>query len=142
MLASGPEHSLDRRSRRVLVVEDNQAACTGLARLLEASGYTVTAVADGASALRVLASERPPDYLLTDMQLPDFDGREVALRARQLKPPPTVALITGWDLENGCDCGASWGIDWVMTKPLDFRALILKMSECDDYGVGSFERRV
>jgi CheY-like chemotaxis protein len=135
MPVSGTENSLERRSRRVLVVEDNEAACKGLARLLEASGYTVTAVADGASALQVLASELPPDYLLTDMQLPDLDGREVALRARQLKPPPTVALITGWDLENGHDCGASWGIDWVMTKPLDFHALMLKMSECDDHGV-------
>lgn len=74
---------------------------------MEASGYTVTAVVDGASALRVMASELPPDYLLTDMQLPDLDGREVALRARQLKPPPTVALITGWDLEYGRDFGAS-----------------------------------
>ena len=110
--------------RRVLLVEDNEAASKGLAKLLEARGYSVTTVPDGTAALKALASETPPDFLLTDMQLPDIDGREVARHARQLIPAPRVILITGWDLEAGLDHPAAWGIDQVLTKPVDVHALI------------------
>ena len=111
---------------RVLLVEDNEAASKGMARLLEAYGFEVITACDGASALKALATGRPPDFLLTDMQLPDLDGREVARQARQLSPPPRTALITGWDFEGDEDSSA-WGIDWVLTKPVDFQDLIAKL---------------
>ncbi len=110
--------------RRILLVEDNDAACRGLSRLLEASGFEVTTRHDGQSALEVLEAEAPPDFVLTDLQLPDLDGREVARIARQLIPTPRIVLITGWDLDPETDDYASWGIDWVFAKPLDSRSLI------------------
>jgi DNA-binding response OmpR family regulator len=116
------------RRGRILLVEDNEAANKGLARLLEASGFEVTTVLDGESALRALATSPPPDILLTDMQLPDLDGRELALRARQLEPPPRIVLITGWDLEPLPSLRAAWGIDWVLTKPLDMSTLLDTLS--------------
>jgi CheY-like chemotaxis protein len=108
----------------VLLVEDNEAARKGLARLLEAQGFDVATSSTGESALNALATGAPPDYVLTDLRLPDLDGREVAQRARQLRPAPRVALITGWDLEPGLDGQPDSGIDWVLTKPLDIHALI------------------
>jgi len=114
-------------ARRVLLVEDNEATSKGMAKLLEAYGFEVTTVHDGASALQALASEAPPDFLLTDMQLPDIDGREVARQARHLVPPPRVALITGWDFHPGEDEAIAWGIDWVLTKPVDIQSLIAKL---------------
>ncbi len=116
---------------RVLLVEDNEAASKGMARLLEAFGFEVTMTHDGASALRALATGLPPDFLLTDMQLPDLDGREVARQARQLTPPPRVALITGWNLEAGDGDPASWGIEWVLTKPVDIQDLVSKLRSPD-----------
>jgi CheY-like chemotaxis protein len=113
----------------VLLVEDNEAARRGLAKLLEARGFDVTTVRDGASALRALETCPPPDYLLTDLRLPDLDGREVALRARQLIPDLRTGLITGWDLEPDQDIQATWGIDWVLHKPVDLQVLIQKLNE-------------
>jgi CheY-like chemotaxis protein len=110
--------------RRVLLVEDNEAACRGLAKLLEAHGYEVETVQDGSSALEALAAGPPPDYLLTDMSLPDLDGREVARQARQLVPAPWVVLITGWDLNPDPDERATWGVDRVLSKPVDFKELL------------------
>jgi DNA-binding response OmpR family regulator len=112
------------RRTRVLLVEDNEAARKGLARLLEAHGFEVATFHDGESALNALATEAPPDYVLTDLRLPDLDGREVAQRARQLRPAPRVALITGWDLDTGLGDQADWGVDWVLTKPVDIHELI------------------
>jgi CheY-like chemotaxis protein len=115
--------------RRVLLVEDNEAAGKGLAKLLQAQGFEVTTVRDGAAALALLASGAPPDVLLTDMQLPDIDGREVARQARLLVPPPRTVLITGWDIEPEHDDTASWGIDWVLTKPVDINELLEKLAQ-------------
>jgi two-component system cell cycle response regulator CpdR len=118
---------VDRRSR-VLLVEDDEAACKGMARLLQARGFEVVAVHNGEAALQALGAAPPPDILLTDMQLPDMDGREVARHARTLSPAPWVVLITGWDIESERDDTASWGINRVLRKPVDLRELVAALS--------------
>ena len=114
--------------RRVLLVEDNEAASRGLAKLLEVQGYAVTTARDGATALAALAAGAPPDFVVTDMQLPDLDGREIARHARNLQPRPHVGLITGWDVDPGAEVLNADGIDWVLLKPLDIRELISRLS--------------
>jgi DNA-binding response OmpR family regulator len=114
---------------RVLLVEDNDMACKGLARLLEAWGFEVTVKHDGTSALRALDLGPAPDFVLTDWSLPDLDGREIALHARALQPTPRIALITGWDLDSELEDYKSWGIDWIFPKPLDTNGLISRLRE-------------
>ena len=114
---------------RILLVDDNEATQRGLARLLEAEGYAVTLAFDGASALEALQVGPPPDFVLTDLRLPDLDGREVARSARRLVPPPRVALITGWDLDTEPETPDSWGIEWYFQKPLNVRDLIEKLRQ-------------
>jgi DNA-binding response OmpR family regulator len=115
--------------RRVLLVEDNEFAGKGLAKLLEARGFAVTTVADGRSALLALGTEPPPDFLLTDVQLPDLDGREIARFSRRLAFPPRVALLTGWDIEIDPPERAELGISWILTKPIDIHELISRLNE-------------
>jgi two-component system cell cycle response regulator CpdR len=110
--------------RRILLVEDNEAAGKGLARLLQVQGFEVTTVLDGRSAIEALGGDHPPDYLLTDLQLPDMDGREIARHARQLTPPPRIILITGWDLPTEPEDPAESGIARVLTKPVDLQTLV------------------
>jgi two-component system, OmpR family, response regulator MprA len=109
---------------RILLVEDNDAASRGLSKILEFYGFEVAAAGDGDAAVRALTQGPPPDFLLTDLRLPDLDGRDIARLARQLDPPPRVAVITGWDLEPHLLDDPSCGIDWVFTKPLDVQALV------------------
>lgn len=115
------------RRPRILLVEDNDAASKGLSRLLMAWGYDVTVVIDGTSALDTLRAGPPPDFLLTDLRLPDLDGREVARFASQLAPRPRVALITGWDIDSHLRDHGTWGIDWVIPKPVNVYDLISKL---------------
>jgi DNA-binding response OmpR family regulator len=122
----GPDAAI---RRRVLLVEDNDAASRGLARLLEACGFEVTVTHDGTSALRMLETAPPPDFVLTDLRLPDLDGREIAQHARRLVPPPRIALITGWDIDDDLSAYESCGIDWVFPKPLDMPSLIARLRE-------------
>lgn len=121
---------------RILLVEDNDAARRGLARLLEARGFDVTVKHNGASAIESLETDPPPDIVLTDLRLPDLDGREVALHARRLAPPSRIALITGWNLDEDLSDLESWGIDWIFPKPIDTANLIAHLLEPRGTGPG------
>lgn len=112
------------RLRRVLLVDDNEEGRTALARLLEYYGFEVRSVGDGASALDALKTEPPPDVLLTDLLLPDLDGREIARAALDLEPPPVIALITGWSFDDEEPDPGRWGIQYVFHKPLNARDLV------------------
>ncbi len=117
--------------QRVLLVDDNAASASGLSRVLTALGYNVTVAGDGVSALALLATPPPPDILLTDLRLPDLDGRELAGAARKLVPPPRVFLITGWDIDPASDEYLSWGIEDVLIKPIDLQFLLSLMRRTD-----------
>ena len=116
------------RRPRVLVVEDHDLGRRSLARLLEALGYEVLAANDGQSALEALCPSSGLDYVLTDLHLPDIDGRDIVRAARQLVPAPRIALITGWDVDPDESC--QMGIDWVFLKPLDVQDIVAKLQQC------------
>ena len=56
-------------------------------KLLEAAGFAVTEAASGAEATRQ-ADRVQPSLVLLDIQLPDFDGFEVARRLAAQRPGP------------------------------------------------------
>ena len=116
-------------TRRILIVEDNEAAGIGLAKLLRIQGFTVTIVYDGAAAIEILARGIPFDSLLIDLRLPDFDGRELAFQARRLSPASRLLLMTGWDFETGTDHPFRWGIERVISKPIDINLLLDVLNE-------------
>ncbi len=112
---------------RILLVDDHDVGRRSLARLLDALGFDVTSAADGASALEALEAGPEFDYLLTDVRLPDLDGREIVQVARQRKPRPMIALITGWDIDpSECD---RLGIDYLFLKPVDIQELVTKLQQ-------------
>src|SRR3712207_6612432 len=66
--------------------------------LLEAEGFEVVGeAANGVAALRA-AAELHPDVVLLDVQLPDFDGFEVAMRLRSRNgSAPEIVLTSSRD---------------------------------------------
>ena len=91
-------------------------------------GYEITAVKDGESAIAAMELEPTFDYVLTDLRLPDLDGREVVQAAHRLLDSPHIGLITGWDLDP--EETDRLGIDWVFLKPLDVQAIVAKLKQC------------
>ena len=79
---------------RVLVVDDHPIWRDGVARDLEAAGFTVCGTAgDGAQALRIAGATRP-DVVLLDLQLPDLSGVEVARRLVAADQPPRILVLS------------------------------------------------
>jgi CheY-like chemotaxis protein len=126
--SSNPK-SPNRPRKRLLLVDDNLEGRRALARLLELYGFEVTAVGDGSSAIEALHRSPPPEFVLTDLLLPDLDGREVARQARELRPVPTIAMITGWDLGAEGLSSQDAGVDLLFLKPLNVGELVAKLNE-------------
>jgi DNA-binding NtrC family response regulator len=80
---------------RILIVEDRDSLRRMLELALSQEGYEVTVAADGRSGLRLMV-ERPFDFLLTDLQLPDISGIEVLAASREAQPRTPVVVLTGF----------------------------------------------
>ena len=113
------------RRPRMLLVEDNEAGLRSLTRLLVAAGYEITSVKDGESAIAAMEQNPEFDYILTDLRLPDLDGREVIQAARRLLHSPRVGVMTGWDMSP--DEPERLGIDWVFLKPFEVANLVASL---------------
>src|SRR5207344_2849122 len=78
--------------RRILVVDDTQAAVYILGRLLETLGQEVRTASSGTAALESAQQERP-DVVISDIAMPHMDGYELANRLRQLPGMQCVVLV-------------------------------------------------
>jgi CheY-like chemotaxis protein len=80
-------------SAAILIVDDHDGF-RALARvMLEADGFTVTEAATGAEATEAARIVRP-GLVLLDIQLPDFDGFEVARRLAGQTGGPVIVLTS------------------------------------------------
>jgi DNA-binding NarL/FixJ family response regulator len=92
-----PAEQVRSKKTRVLVVDDHAGFRTCASELLQAEGFDVVGEAeDGASAL-ARAAELKPELVLLDIQLPDFDGFEVAERLLAVNPELAIVLVSSRD---------------------------------------------
>ncbi|SEO83977.1 response regulator [Aquisalimonas asiatica] len=107
---------------RVLVVEDDEHLAQGVVATLEAGGYAVDWIADGAAADTVLRTELY-DLVLLDLTLPTTDGMQILRRLRDRRQAVPVLVMTArGDLDErvrGLDLGA----DDYIVKPFDVAEL-------------------
>jgi two-component system, cell cycle sensor histidine kinase and response regulator CckA len=79
----------------VLVVEDEDALRKLVASILEARGYHVLSAEDPEQAL-ALAHDSPVDLLLTDLVMPQMNGRELSERIHATHPATRVLFMSGY----------------------------------------------
>ena len=106
-------------TRRVLLVDDEQAILQVLKGMLEFDGLGVTTAVSGEEALERLRASAF-DLLITDKNLPGVDGVELAHGARQMDPRIGIVLMTGYGSVESAQ--AVLGVvDAYFTKPFDLR---------------------
>jgi two-component system cell cycle response regulator len=83
---------------RVLAVDDNEAHCYALRRILENAGYEVLHAANGSEALEIALREKP-DVVLLDINMPGLNGYEVCsrLKADERTAKTSVVFHTATD---------------------------------------------
>jgi len=84
-------------SESILLVEDDTDVRAYLAEVLRSLDYRVTPVANVKAALAVLAdSDRNFDLILTDIVMPEGNGRELAKAAERMRPDIQILYMTGY----------------------------------------------
>lgn len=127
---STAEPRAPRRTRTVLIVEDNADSREMLRLLLKLSGFEVSVAADGLQALEVIQNEQP-DVALVDIGLPGLDGYEVARRVRRDQHNDGVHLIalTGYSRPEDRDAVLEAGFNVHVVKPPRHDELVRLISQ-------------
>jgi len=114
--ATGPQ-TPDRVSGRVLIVEDDGLLQRKIRKLLESKGMEVDAASTGVQAIQ-RCMERPPDLILSDIEMPTLDGwgllRMVKARAALASIP--FVFLTSRASETNRLKGYRQGVDDFLSK--------------------------
>lgn len=84
----------DRSRPRILVVDDQRLIADTLTEILEEAGFDAIAAYDGWSALE-FAARFQPDFLLSDVLMPQMNGVELAIAVRRTHPAAKILLFSG-----------------------------------------------
>ena len=89
-----------------------------IATLLEDQGYDVTLARDGLEAVKSMEAARP-DVLLTDLEMPNMNGLELAahVRSRAELASLAVIMITSRSMDKHRRQAMSAGVNVYLNKP-------------------------
>jgi DNA-binding response OmpR family regulator len=112
-------------AKRVLVVDDEPNIVLSLEFLMRRAGFEVQVARSGGEALKALEGE-PPDLMLLDVMMPEFDGYEVCerIRARPEWRHTKIIMLTARGREAERERGLALGADAYVTKPFSTRDLV------------------
>ena len=112
-------------ARHVLLVDDDPEMTLAVDRQLSELGYDAVVVTSGEDALRVLGQDLRVDVLLTEVRLPDIDGRELAWAVCRKRPFVRVALMAHRPAGEPLDVGDVP----LLTKPFSVMALATALTQ-------------
>jgi PAS domain S-box-containing protein len=127
------EAELTGGNETILVVEDDDGVRDLVRLMLENNGYRVLTVHDPEEAER-MCSERPTaiDLLLTDVMMPEVNGRVLAERLGEIAPAMRVLFMSGYSDEAVHRHGMLGERSEFLEKPFTERALTRKVREVLD----------
>ena len=119
------EENLEKTTKKVLVVDDEQAIIDVLVYNLKKEGYETLEATDGITAVNI-ALEQKPDLMLLDIMLPKMDGLTVCKRVKNYLNIP-ILMLTAKDAEIDKIVGLELGADDYITKPFSVRELMARV---------------
>lgn len=118
------------RPRCVMVVDDSVTVRKVTSRLLERQGLEVIVAKDGVEAMALL-SERTPDIMLLDIEMPRMDGFEVARQVRHDSRTSTmpIVMISSRTGDKHQEHAAALGVNRFLGKPFQESELLAAIDE-------------
>jgi len=118
---------------RILLVDDDPALLRALRSTLEIDGHQLQLANGGKAGIETFreatGAGRSFDVVITDLGMPQIDGRIVAAAVKSLSPATPVILLTGWGQRISEEGDAPAEVDQVLSKPprlADIRAALAK----------------
>jgi CheY-like chemotaxis protein len=102
--------------RRILVVDDEPLVCDAVKMMLDFDGHLVETASSGKDALAMLEKTQF-DLVITDFEMPEMKGDELAAAIKARAPNQRVVMITAYaEMLQASDNPLS-GIDHIISKP-------------------------
>jgi signal transduction histidine kinase len=118
---------------RILVVDDDPLLCKSVCDALESDGHTVIATDGGQAGIEAFHAARarnePVTLVITDLGMPNVDGRKVAAAVKSASPGTPVILLTGWGQRMIAEGEAVPHVDRIMSKPPKLQVLRCALAE-------------
>lgn len=113
---------------RLLVVEDEPKLAAIIQKGLEAKGYAVDTLGDGAEALtRIQVHHQDYDLILLDLMLPSKSGSEICKEVREAGVTTPILILTArTETEHKVELLLA-GADDYMVKPFSFDELLARI---------------
>jgi two-component system, cell cycle response regulator DivK len=110
--------------RHILVVEDNEKNLKLVRDVLQFEGYDVIEARSAEEGV-TLATERPPDLVLMDVQLPGMDGVEALRQLRRSSATASIPVVavTAFAMKDDRARLLDAGFNGYLEKPISARAL-------------------
>ena len=103
---------------KVLIVEDEAHARSGLTELVGAWGFRAEGAADGVEGLERIR-QWSPGIVVTDLKMPRMDGMELLARVKELAEKPVVIMLTAQgSIESAVEAMRMGAYDYI-PKPID-----------------------
>lgn len=80
--------------KHILIIDDDPAILILFEEFLKSKGYGTAAAANGRQGLKMLEQHKP-DLIITDIMMPEMDGREMIYEVRALHPELPIIAISG-----------------------------------------------
>jgi two-component system CheB/CheR fusion protein len=110
--------------RTVVLVEDHEDSRVSMAMALRLLGYQVHEAGNGAVAL-VLISQVKPHAVISDLEMPDMSGLELARRVRETHGASIrLIALTGMPPRKVWGASLAAGFDFYLLKPVRTEELI------------------
>jgi DNA-binding NtrC family response regulator len=118
-------------SERILIVEDEPAARSGLEQLVKAWGFVAESAGDGEEALEKITTFRPA-IVITDLVMPRLDGLGLLRALQQQGADVTTLILTAQGtVETAVEAMKEGAYDY-LTKPIDLQRLKILLDKIVD----------
>lgn len=111
---------------KILLAEDDETLAFVTADNLNAKGYHVILVNNGADAVKSFEAEKP-DLCILDVMMPEKDGFEAAREIRAKSKEVPILFLTARGMKEDRIEGLSLGADDYITKPFSIEELVLRI---------------
>jgi len=109
---------------KILVVDDQAGFCNHICAILESEGYEVYSANTASDAMDIFLSQSF-DILLTDIKMPDVNGRELFTMARKVDPNISGIVMTAYGtVSSAVECIKEGMTDYI-EKPFEPERLVI-----------------
>jgi signal transduction histidine kinase/CheY-like chemotaxis protein len=119
---------------RLLLIDDDPLLLKSLRDTLEADGHVVATANGGAAGIEAFRAAQdhgePFASVITDLGMPNIDGRKVASAVKDASPTTPVIMLTGWGRQLMSGEEIPPHVDHLLSKPPKLRELRETLAQC------------